>query len=152
MDAIKKEVVVEASQETSFKVFVEKIDQWWPKELHVGKAPLRESILEAAPAGRWYSTHEDGSEVTIGYIIDWNPFDRLLLAWQIDGNFTYDPNLVSEIEVTFIVEGPTRTHVHMEHRDLEKLQGGAKVIENMDQGWAYILSRYQNLFTQAAVV
>ena len=104
MAPIKKEVVVDASQETSFKVFTEKIDQWWPKELHVGKAPLRESILEPKPSGRWYSTHEDGSEVTIGYIIDWNPFDRLLLAWQIDGNFTYDPDLVSEIEVTFIVD------------------------------------------------
>ena len=152
MAPIKEEVVVDASQETSFKVFTEKIDQWWPKELHVGKTPLRESILEPKPSGRWYSTHEDGSEVTIGYIIDWNPFDRLLLAWQIDGNFAYDPNLVSEIEINFIVEGPTRTRVHMEHRDLEKLQGGAKVIENMDQGWAYILSRYQNLFAQPALV
>ena len=152
MDPIKKEVVVEASQETSFKVFVEKIDQWWPKELHVGKAPLRESILEAAPAGRWYSTHEDGSEVTIGYILDWDPFGRLLLAWQIDGNFKYDPNLVSEIEVNFIIEGPTRTRVQMEHRDLDKLRGGAKVIEEMDQGWAYILGRYQHLFPQPVTI
>jgi hypothetical protein len=39
----------------------------------------------------------------------------------------------------------------MEHRDLEKLQGGTKVIEEMDQGWAYILSRYQNLFPQPAI-
>jgi hypothetical protein len=152
MDPIKKELVVEASQETSFKVFTEKIDYWWPKELHVGKAPLRESILEAKPAGRWYSTHEDGSQVTIGYIITWDPYGHLVLAWQINGNFVYDPDLVSEIEVNFIVEGPTRTRVQLEHRDLDKLQGGTKVIEEMDQGWSYILSRYQQLFTQTAAI
>ena len=152
MESIKKEVVVEASQETSFKVFTEKIDQWWPKELHVGKAPLGESILEAGPAGRWYSTHEDGSDVTIGYILTWDPFSRLILAWQIDGNFIYDPNLVSEIEVNFIVEGPTRTRVKMEHRDLEKLRGGVKVIDQMDEGWGYILSRYQKLFIETATI
>lgn len=150
MDPIRKEVVVEASQETTFTVFTEKIDQWWPKELHVGKAPLTESILEAKPAGRWYSTHEDGSQVTIGHIITWDPFGHLVLAWQINGNFIYDPNLISEIEVNFIAEGPTRTRVQLEHRDLDKLRGGVKVIEEMDKGWSYILSRYEHVLTQMA--
>lgn len=148
MDPIKKEVVVEASQETSFKVFTEKIDLWWPKEYHVGKTPLLETILEPKPSGRWYSTHQDGSEAMVGHILEWQPFDRLLLAWQVTGNFVYDPQLISEIEVNFIAEGPTRTRIKMEHRDLDKLQGGVKVIEEMDNGWGYIMGRYQNLVNQ----
>lgn len=40
----------------------------------------------------------------------------------------------------------------MEHRDLDKLQGGAKVIEEMDNGWSYILGRYKDLLTQPATV
>jgi hypothetical protein len=117
MSPIKKDLVVEASQETSFRVFTEKIDQWWPKQIHVGKTPVRESVLEARPEGRWYSTHEDGSEVTIGYVVTWDPFARLVLAWQIDGNFTYDPAIVSEIEVNFLVEGPVMERGHISGLD-----------------------------------
>ena len=31
--------------------------------------------------------------------------NRLVLGWQINGNFEFDPNAVSEVEVRFIPEG-----------------------------------------------
>lgn len=149
MQPIKKEVTVEASQETAFNVFTQKMDLWWPKAYHVGKTPLVESVLEPGTNGRWYSRHEDGSEVNVGYISTWNPYGHLVLIWQVDGNYQYDPNLVTEVEVKFIDEGPKKNRVQMEHRDLDKLTGGTKVIEDMDGGWGYIMNLYKGVADEA---
>lgn len=145
LNTINKEVLVQASQETAFDVFTKKIDQWWPKTHHVGKCPMVESVLERKPGGRWYSRHEDGSEVTIGKVLTWDPYGLLILAWQIDGNFQYDPQLETEVVVSFIAEDNRTTRVTMEHRDIQKLMGGAKVIENMDEGWGMIMGLYREV-------
>ncbi|MDB5124854.1 MAG: ATPase [Mucilaginibacter sp.] len=149
MQPIKKEVTVEASQETAFNVFTQKMDLWWPKTHHVGKTPLVESVLEPGTNGRWYSKHEDGSEINVGYVLSWNPYGHLVLAWQVNGDFQYDPNLVTEVEIKFIDEGPKKTRVQMEHRDLDKLTGGTKVIEDMDKGWEYIMNLYKEAADEA---
>ncbi|MFD2872038.1 SRPBCC family protein [Mucilaginibacter ximonensis] len=149
LTTIKKEVLVNASQETAFKVFTGRMDAWWPKTHHVGKCPMVESVLEQKQSGRWFSRHEDGSEVEIGHILKWEPYGQVILAWQIDGNFQYDPALITEVEVNFIAEGPKTTRVVMEHRDLQKLGGGAKVVGDMDNGWGMILNLYKVVADEA---
>jgi len=149
LTTIKKEVVVQASQDTAFKVFTEKMDAWWPKTHHVGKCPMVESVLEQKPGGRWYSRHEDGSEVNVGHILTWDPFRQVILAWQIDGNFQYVPELITEVAVDFIPDGPKTTRVILEHRDLQKLMGGAKVVESMDEGWGMIMNLYKKVTDEA---
>lgn len=69
--------------------------------------------------------------------------------WQINGNFEYDSSLVTEVEIKFIDEGPKKTRVQMEHRDLDKLMGGTKVIEDMDKGWKYIMNLYKGVADEA---
>jgi hypothetical protein len=145
MQFIKKELLVKASQETAFRVFTERMGDWWPKSHHIGKTPPTDSILEQKVEGRWYSTHEDGTECNIGKVLIWDPFGRVVIAWQVNGNFQYDPDLISEVEVLFLAEEPGLTRVSMEHRDLEKLAGGAKIIEDMDNGWGFILNLYKQI-------
>jgi hypothetical protein len=140
---IKKEVLVAASQETAFNVFTGKMDAWWPRTHHVGMAPLVSFVLEPRVNGRWYSCHEDGSEVNIGYVLVWDPYGRLILNWQVNADFKCDPNVTSEIEVQFIPEGPTKTLVKLEHRNLERLGGSEKTVEAMDRGWEMILGLYK---------
>jgi hypothetical protein len=149
MDAIKKEVLVEASQQTAFNVFTQQMDHWWPKTHHVGKAPLTETVLEPRAGGKWCTLHEDGSEIRVGYVMTWDPYGRLVLVWQINGNFICDPNLVTEVEINFIAEGDKLTRVKFEHRGLEKLEDGAKVISEMDEGWGYILDLYKAVAGEA---
>jgi hypothetical protein len=141
--SIKKEVSVAADQETAFKVFTGKMDAWWPRTHHIGKTPLVSSILEPRVNGRWYTRHEDGSEVNIGYVLVWDPYGRVILNWQVNANFQCDPDLSTEIEVQFISEGPTKTLVKLEHRNLERLGSGEKTVEDMDRGWGLILGLYQ---------
>jgi len=152
MQSIVKEVTVAAPQETAFNVFTRKMGLWWPKSHHVGSCPMTETILESGTNGRWYSKHEDGSEVNIGYVRTWDPFDQVVIIWQINGDFKVDPDLISEIEVQFIPEGPATTRVRLEHRDLDKLRGGTKVIDNMDHGWGFIMDLYKGLVNEQAAI
>jgi len=45
---------------------------------------------------------------------------RLVLSWDIDADWQYDPNLKIEIEVRFSAEGSNRTRVELEHRHLDR--------------------------------
>jgi len=145
LNSIKKQVLVQASQETAFHVFTQKIDLWWPKTHHVGSCAMVESVLECRQDGRWFSRHEDGSEVNIGKVLVWRPYDLLVLAWQIDGNFRYDSSLLTEVVVTFSGRAAAETLVTIEHRDIQKLAGGAKIVENMDEGWGMIMNLYKEV-------
>ena len=65
---------------------------------------------------------------------------------QINGDFLFDPELITEVEVHFIPEEPKRTKVKLEHKDLDRL-GGGKAIESMDRGWGMILELYTKTVT-----
>jgi uncharacterized protein YndB with AHSA1/START domain len=149
MEAIKKELLVNASQETAFRVFTEQMDAWWPKTHHIGAAPMVHSLIEGKAGGRWYSMHEDGSEANVGTVLVWDPFGRLVLNWQVNGNFQYDPSIVSEVEIVFEKEGARSTRIRFEHRDLERLMGGPKVIADMDNGWWQILQLFKKVTDEA---
>jgi uncharacterized protein YndB with AHSA1/START domain len=142
LNTINKDILVDASQETAFKVFTEQMDLWWPRTHHVGSCPMRELVLEAKPSGRWFSKHEDDSEVNIGYVQTYQPYDLFVLAWQVNADFKYDPEVVTEIVIQFMPEGPKTTRVKLEHKDLQKL-GSGKTVESMDQGWGMILELYK---------
>lgn len=147
---VNKEVLVEASKETAFTVFTQKIDLWWPREHHIGKSPLVEFVLEGKPGGRWFSRHEDGSEADIGKVLIWDPFEHLTLAWQVNGNFQYDPELVTEVVIHFIPTVSGATRVILEHRNMQRLLGGDKLIAEMDQGWGMTLTLYKRIADEAA--
>jgi uncharacterized protein YndB with AHSA1/START domain len=140
---IRKQVVVEAPAERAFRVFAEHMETWWPKEHHIGTSSLKACIIEPHVDGRWYEVGEDGSECEWGKVLTWNPPRRLVLAWQLNAEFKYDPALVTEVEVTFTVLGPKRTQVDFEHRDLERLGPTAdRAAKDMDRGWGQILESY----------
>lgn len=147
LTSIKKEFIVEASQQTAFEVFTQKIDLWWPRTHHIGSSDMTEMVVEPHVGGRWYSKHIDGSEADTGYVLTYQPYDLLVLAWQIDGDFKCNPHLVTEVVTEFISEGPATTRVRFEHKDLHKL-GNGKVVESMDKGWGDILNLYKQFADQ----
>ncbi len=140
--SIKKEVVVEASQPIAFKVFTEKMDLWWPATHHIGQSPLVATVLEPHIKGRWYTKHEDGSEVNVGCVLQWDPYELVVLNWQINGNYQYDPALTTEIVVKFVSEGPRITKVYFEHMNLQRMVG-IKALDDMNEGWGMILDLYK---------
>jgi uncharacterized protein YndB with AHSA1/START domain len=141
-----KTILVNATPQQAFEVFTAGLDRWWPKSHGIGKAPVTASFIEPFVGGRWYSTHEDGSNVTIGHVIVWQPPKRLIVSWEVSPDWKPDPRpaFTSEVEVRFTPAGEERTRVEVEHRDFERLgeQGGEKMRRDVDGGWPGLLELY----------
>jgi uncharacterized protein YndB with AHSA1/START domain len=145
IDPVLREVLVETSQARAFEVFTAGIDRWWPREHHIGKSPLARAVLEPGVGGRWYSICEDGTECDVGKVLVWDPPRRLVLAWQITARWQHDPSFLTEVEVVFTAEGPKRTRVALEHRNLERFGEHAEAIRKSigaDTGWGRILESF----------
>ena len=140
-----KSVVVEASPPQAFAVFTSGIDRWWPKSHGIGATPITQSVIEPFVGGRWYTQHEDGSDVVLGHVRVWEPAQRLVVSWEVSAEWKPDPRpaFTSEVEVRFTAEaGGTR--VELEHRNFERLgaAAGEKMRKDVDGGWPAILDLY----------
>jgi len=145
-----KTIVVDATPQRAFTVFTAGIDRWWPRTHGVGATRLRESIIEPFEGGRWYTRHEDGSEVVVGHVRVWEPGRRLVVTWEIGADWKPDPRVAfaSEVEVRFAPENDGRTRVELEHRNFERMGAvaGETMRKGVDGGWPALLE----LFAAAA--
>ena len=149
---VRKSVTVEAPVRRAFEVFTKDFGTWWPATHSIGPTALKEAIIEPRTGGRWYEIGEDGSECDWGEVLAWDEPNRLVLAWRIGVDWRYDPNLMTEVEVTFIAVGENATRVDLEHRLLENMgDKAAAAHETFDSpgGWPGLLSAYSNKVKEA---
>lgn len=142
---VRRAVTVKASPARAFEVFTSRIGTWWPKSHHIGKVEPETLVIEPRAGGRWFERAPDGTECDLGKVLTWEPPARLVLAWQLDPKFQYQPDLITEVELRFIPEGAGRTRVELEHRNLERFGDGAAAMrERIDapRGWPLILDAF----------
>jgi uncharacterized protein YndB with AHSA1/START domain len=107
---------------------------------------LTGAVIEPRVGGRWFGQHEDGVERPWGDVLAWDPPARLVLAWRLNHEFGYDPNLLTEVEVRFTATGDGETRIDFEHRGLERFgdgEGALRTITGMDSGWGAILEGFK---------
>ena len=142
---VRKMVTVAAAPHHAFEVFTAGIDRWWPKTHGIGSTPIRKSVIEPFAGGRWYTTHEDGSDVVVGHVHVWQPPERLVFSWEISADWKPDARVAfaSEVEVRFIADAG-RTRVELEHRKFERMgeAAGDKMRASVDGGWPAILELF----------
>ena len=141
---IQKEIRVKASPARAFEIFTAGMSRWWLKThtINPTKSPLKDIIMEPRQGGRWFERGEDGSECQWGKVLAWEPPARLLLAWQINGAWKFDPGLVTEVEIRFTPDG-NGTKVELEHRDLARLGDAAEALrEAFQRGWGSLLEEF----------
>lgn len=142
---VRQSTVVRSDLNHTFEVFVRTIGVWWPVQpFSAGKDKVRDVTIEPRAGGRVYETWQDGTTVTWGELLAWEPPERLVMTWT----FTPAP---TEVELTFKALGPVLTRVSVEHRGWESLSteqlardcalpggytGGA-----YSDGWAHILAQ-----------
>jgi uncharacterized protein YndB with AHSA1/START domain len=120
-NSVTKMTVVEADQTIAWRVFTEKMGTWWPLAYYkIGQANAVDAVIEPHVGGRWFELGEDSSTCQWGSVLVWEPPSRLVLTWDINADWKYDPTLNTELEVRFVAEGSNRTRVELEHRRLDR--------------------------------
>jgi uncharacterized protein YndB with AHSA1/START domain len=145
--AVRVSVTVNAPIEKAFRVFTEGFNTWWPAEHHIGDADMKEAVIEGRAGGRWYERGVDGSECDWGSVLTYDPPQRIVLSWHLNGEWRYDPDpsRASTVDVRFTDLGGGQTRVDFEHRDLDRHgPGGADIHKAVsgDGGWSGLLNRY----------
>ena len=143
---VRKSISVKAPPERAFEVFTAQMTRWWHPDHHIGKSPLKAAVVEPRVGGRWYEVGEDGTTCDWGKVLVWEPPARVVFAWQLTGEWKYDPEFVTEVEVRFIPEG-SGTRVELEHRNIEPYGEHAEAVRaSLDSpgGWAGGLGLFAN--------
>ena len=150
---VRKSIVVKADAAHAFEVFTAGIGSWWPRSHSVGASPQTSVVMEPRSGGRWYEIGQDGSQCNWGKVLAFEPPSRLLLAWQINGDWKYDPALVTEVEVKFTSLGGGQTRVELEHRNIERFGDKAESVRtaiDSEGGWSAIVKLYAEAAESAA--
>jgi uncharacterized protein YndB with AHSA1/START domain len=120
--SVRKSIVVEAPAERAFSVFTEGIGSWWHPDHHIIEAELAEMVFEPRVGGHIYDRGVDGSECRWARVLAYEPPRRVVFSWDINTAWKLetDPEKTSEVEIRFTAEGPERTRVELEHRNLDR--------------------------------
>ena len=120
--SVHSSIVVDAPIERAFEVFTEGIGTWFPPEYNLLDTAIAERVFEPREGGDIYDRGEDGKECHWGRVLAYEPPSRVVFGWLISPHWQIetDPEKVSEVDVRFTSEGPDRTRVDLEHRNLDR--------------------------------
>lgn len=141
------QIVVQAPVDRAFAVFTGRFGDFKPPEHNLLGSPITETVFEPRVGGHIYDRGADGSECRWARVLAFDPPGRVVFSWDINPQWQVesDPEMTSEVEVRFIAEGPDRTRVELEHRNLDRHGPGWEAVRggvDGDNGWPLYLSRY----------
>jgi uncharacterized protein YndB with AHSA1/START domain len=137
-EAITKEIHVDATPETAFKVFTERIGEWWPLQRY---AVFEGDTTVAFEGDR--IVERLGDQTTVwGEVLDFEVAGRLRFTWHPGRPDDEEP---TEVEVTFAADGDgtlvTLVHGGWDRVSEERRAGRV----DYDNGWPHVLERYAAL-------
>jgi uncharacterized protein YndB with AHSA1/START domain len=138
IEIVRKSVTVDCAVEEAFRIFTADAMSWWPVDSHsLQGSEVREIVFEPNVGGEIYEVAESGERGHWATVLEWEPPNRLVLAWEVS------PGIVgTEVEVQFL-PGDDGTRVELEHRGWENAAAGASVKrDDYDSGWGYVLGKY----------
>ena len=143
--AVRKQILVEASQERAFTVFTQNFGDFKPREHNLMASPIAETVFDTKVGGHIYDRAEDGTECHWARILAYEPPTRVVFSWDIGPTWQIEtnPDFTSEVEVRFIAEADDRTRVELEHRNLDRHGPGWEGVRaGVEEGWPMYLDRY----------
>jgi uncharacterized protein YndB with AHSA1/START domain len=145
--AVRTSIVVEAPVERAFDVFTQQMPSWWHPDHHILRGELAEMVFEPRVGGGIYDRGVDGSECRWARVLAYEPPSRVVFSWDIDLEWKIetDRDKTSEVEVRFRAEGPERTRVELEHRNLDRHGAGWERMRDAvgsPGGWGTGLQRF----------
>ncbi len=118
---VRKSVTVAVPVAEAFTVFTEQPIAWLPPA-HTFLRDPGSITMEPGPGGRFYERGTDGTEITRGTILEWDPPHRLVMTWRVGPNWQplFSDEHASLIDVQFIAAGTGTTNVVLTHTHLHR--------------------------------
>jgi uncharacterized protein YndB with AHSA1/START domain len=146
---VRHHVVVRGTPEQAFAAFTSRMDEFKPREHNLLSAPIASTTFETHVGGHIVDRAVDGTECRWARVLAFDPPHSLVFSWDIGPTWQLEqPENASEVEVRFIADGPDRTRVELEHRNLDRHGPGWPALRDgvdHDQGWPLYLARYADL-------
>jgi uncharacterized protein YndB with AHSA1/START domain len=151
--SIRHEIVVQAPIARAFSVFTDGMGTFKPPEHNMLSVDIAETVFEPRDGGRVYDRGVDGSECHWARVLAYEPPDRVVISWDISPRWQIETDLdkTSEVEVRFIAEGPERTRVELEHRNLDRHGDGWEAVRasvDGEDGWPLYLNRFSDVLAR----
>jgi uncharacterized protein YndB with AHSA1/START domain len=120
--AVRRSITVEAPIERVFSLFTDGIGTWWSKDHHLLQGELAEMVFEPREGGHIIDRGVDGSECRWARVLAYEPPTRVVFSWDINLSWQLETDLekTSEVEIRFTEDGPERTFMELEHRNLDR--------------------------------
>jgi uncharacterized protein YndB with AHSA1/START domain len=135
-------VSVKAKPARAFELFVNHMAQWWTT-CNFGEEPFVDIVIEPEAGGCWFERDAKGRESEWGKVLSYEPPHRLLLGWGFNADFKYDPNILTEVELTFTANAEGGTDVRLEHRNLERFGADAvRAASRLGGGWPTLMGSF----------
>ncbi|MDA8060947.1 MAG: SRPBCC domain-containing protein [Actinomycetota bacterium] len=98
----------------AFERFTAEIGRWWRPNPLFAFSPGRTGTVALEPGigGRLTETYPDGSHFVIGVVRLWQPPERLVVSWRLEG---FPPGVETELSVSFERVAVGETRVCVEH-------------------------------------
>ena len=122
---IVRTIQVKAPPARAFELFATRMADWWPKGRTVGKKPHVAIIAEPRAGGHWFERDADGDEMPLGQGAGLGAAVAAAVRLAAQRHFTYDPDFLTEVELTFAPVEGGGTMVTLEHRNLERFGADA---------------------------
>ncbi len=141
-EPIVKTVIVNATADRAFDVFVNRIAKWWPLDGHAVSAsqgkPALAVVIEPRVGGAIYETMFDGTRAEWGKVLEFEPGRRLAFTWHPGTN----ADKPTRVDVTFEDQGAGQAKVTLTHSGWEIWAKDApNKRSGYDTGWDFVLGQ-----------
>jgi hypothetical protein len=137
--AVRKSVFVRCAPEHAYRVFTERINDWWPLAGHsVFEDEVDRLVWEGRVGGRVYELAKDGEEGLWGTLIAWDPPRSFTMTWHPGRG----EERAQELRISFSAEGDG-TRVDLVQTGWERI--GPDFRERMadyEKGWGSVLGAF----------
>jgi hypothetical protein len=127
-----REVIVRTDVETAFRLFTDRISDWWPLATH---SVFGEHATVAFEDGRLVE-RAGTTSTTWGEVLAWDPPRGFRTTWHPG----HDADEATEVAVAF-TEQDGETLVRLTHTGWER-QARGDVRASYERGWVLVLERY----------
>jgi len=127
-----REVIVRAGVETAFRLFTDRIGEWWPLATH---SVFGEHATVAFEDGRLVE-RAAATSTTWGEVLAWDPPQGFRITWHPG----HDADEATEVAVAF-TEQDGETLVRLTHTGWER-RARAAARASYETGWVLVLERY----------